>query len=267
MNDLPATVDPAKKPRPLRGLSSALRFLTRIPLPPSAANHDTFMLSEAAVWFPLVGAGIGLATGGIIWLAAQVWPVWPAVVFALACEALLTGALHEDALADVCDAFGGGWTRDDVLRILDDSRLGSYGVLGLALGVLLRAAWLASLPPGQWVAAAMASAALGRWAMLPAMAALPSVPGRHSLAEQRGGKLASRAVLWGSLLALPGVLPMAWLEPLRLVCAGGILMLLVPAGVGYFRRRIGGITGDCLGGLCYLAQLIVLACAAAGRRV
>jgi adenosylcobinamide-GDP ribazoletransferase len=245
------------------GLISAIQFLTRIPLS-RPADHEAFNLSAAAAWFPLVGAAIGLTTGGVIWLAAHVWSAWPAVVLGLVCEALLTGALHEDALADVCDGFGGGWTREDVLRILDDSRVGSYGALGLCLAVLLRIGLLASLAPGQIIAAAMASATLGRWAMLPAMAALETVPGRSSLAEQPGRKLGGRQVFVGSMLALPGVLPMAWLMPVRLVCAGAMLLLLVPAAVLYFRRRLGGLTGDCLGALCYLAQLGVLACAAAG---
>ncbi|HEX3658676.1 MAG TPA: adenosylcobinamide-GDP ribazoletransferase [Pirellulales bacterium] len=247
---------------PLRGLISAVQFLTRIPI--STPADETFDLAAAAAWFPLVGAAIGLTTGGVIWLAAHVWSAWPAVVLGLVCEALLTGALHEDALADVCDGFGGGWTRDDVLRIFEDSRVGSYGVLGLCLAVLLRADLFASLAPGNVVAAAMASATLGRWAILPAMAALAPIAGRSSLAEQSSHKLGGRQVLFGSLLALPGVLPMAWLLPVRLVCAGAVLLLLVPMAAAYFRRRLGGLTGDCLGALCYLAQLGVLASAAAG---
>ncbi|HEX4148176.1 MAG TPA: adenosylcobinamide-GDP ribazoletransferase [Pirellulales bacterium] len=252
------------KASPLHGLASAVAFLTRIPLHRHSANPQAFTLSAAAVWFPFVGAGVGGFTGGIIWLAAHVWSIWPAVVLGLACEALLTGALHEDALADFCDAFGGGWTRDDVLRILDDSRVGSYGVLGLTLAVLLRAGWLASLPSGQLIAVAMASATLGRWAMLPAMAALLPVAGRQSLAEQVGRAIGGREVLLGSLLAMPGLFWMGWFAPLRLVSALAVLMVLVPAVVSYVRRRIGGLTGDCLGALCYLAQLGVLACAASG---
>ena len=100
-------------------------------------------------------------------LAGRFWPIGLAVVIGLAFEALLTGAFHEDAVADFCDAFGGGWTRDDILRILKDSRVGSFGALGLILAVALRGGAIATLETDRLIAAVTASAALGRWAILP----------------------------------------------------------------------------------------------------
>jgi adenosylcobinamide-GDP ribazoletransferase len=149
----------------LQALFAAVQFLTRLPVPGRflGANRDGAPLQYATIYFPLVGALIGLATYATIWLAAHIWPIWVAVLFGLIIEALLTGGLHEDALADCCDALGGGWTRADVLRILDDSRLGTYGVLGLTLAVLLRAGSLASVDAGFLLPSLVASAALGRW--------------------------------------------------------------------------------------------------------
>ena len=243
---------------------AAVLFLTRIPLPaswlPADGSHRAPALHGAAIYFPLVGAMIGLGTGSIIWLAAHLWPLPVAVILGLAFETLLTGALHEDALADFCDAFGGGWTREDVLRILDDSRVGSYGALGLLLGVLLRGGALASLDPGNVLAAVMASATLGRWGMLWAMSALSPIAGRSSLAEGPGREMDFEQVLWGGLLAVPGLLPLAWLSLGRTGLAIAGVVLLAIGFTAYVRRRIGGVTGDCLGCLCYLGQIVVLLC-------
>lgn len=265
----PAPVPPGTLGSTWQALLAAVQFLTRIPLPQAwlcseAASGDGD-LSQATVYFPLVGALVGLATGGVIWLAAHVWPLGLAVWIGLAGEALLTGALHEDAWADFCDAFGGGWTRDDVLRILADSRLGTYGVLGLLLGVLLRYSALASMPAGQLVAASLAAGALGRWAMLWAMALLPAVAGRRSLALAASRQIGLAQVARGGLIALPALAPLAWIAPLCPLASTLAVVLLAGVFVRYVRRRIGGITGDCLGALCFAGQLLVLLICAGWR--
>jgi len=243
-----------------------VQFLTRVPVPSGWLGDGPLGAAElrlAAAFFPWVGIVVGLITGAAIWLSSQFWPMWVAVGIGLATEAWLTGALHEDALADFCDAFGGGWTREDVLRILDDSRVGSFGTLGLVLAVLLRAGTLASLEPGSLLAAAVASAAAGRWAMLPAMAALPPVAGRESLARHFGRLVTARDVGLGGLGMLAGALPLVWIFPWRMAVAAAGLGILVTCFVAYVRRRIGGMTGDCLGCLCYVAQIWILLCASA----
>ena len=108
----------------MRSFSVAVRFLTRLPLPEGrpVEGHE---LPAAAAFFPLVGLGIGAVTAGVVLAADALWSLWIAVGLSLVVEAWLTGALHEDAVADFFDAFAGGWTREDVLRILKDSRLGS----------------------------------------------------------------------------------------------------------------------------------------------
>lgn len=250
---------------------AAVQFLTRVPLPQSwlrpVSGSGGADLGQAAVYFPLVGALIGLATGGVIWLAAHVWPLGVAVLVGLALEALLTGSLHEDALADFCDAFGGGWTRDEVLRILDDSRVGSYGVLGLLLGVLLRYSALAAMPAGEIVAATVAAAVLGRWSMLWAMAMLPPVAGRRSLAHAAGQQLGRWQVARSGLIALPALAPLVWIAPAVALASTLGVVLLAGGLVYYVRRRIGGMTGDCLGALCYAAQVLVLLICVAWRSV
>ncbi len=202
-------------------------------------------------------------TATVIVGGSRLWPVWVAVVLELAVEALLTGSFHEDAVADFCDAFGGGWTRDDVLRILKDSRVGSFGALGLALAVTARAGGLAALDPSVLVPAVVASACLGRWVILLVRAMLPPVPDRPSLAGDVGERLSAREVALGGLFAVPGVVVWAVADPYRVVVTVAILLFFAQMFVAYVRRRIGGVTGDCLGCTCYIGQLIVLLVASA----
>jgi adenosylcobinamide-GDP ribazoletransferase len=240
---------------------TAIRFLTRIPVPEwlfPAGGEQPVLLRASVIYFPLVGALIGTATAGVIAGAEQLWSPWVAVVVGLAFEALLTGALHEDAVADFCDAFGGGRSREDVLRILKDSRVGSFGVLGLTLAVLLRTAAIAEIPfPAQFVAV-VASATLGRWVILLVMAWLPPVPERESLTRDVGQRVGLRDVAAGTILAVPGVVALAVAMPVRLVIVLPLLVVFTWLFAISVRRRIGGITGDCLGFACYLGQILAL---------
>ena len=242
---------------------AAVQFLTRVPTPTgliAESQHEGPRLQLATIYFPLVGALIGLATGAAIWLASSMWPIWLAVPLGLVVEALLTGALHEDALADCCDALGGGWTRADVLRILDDSRLGTYGVLGLAFALFLRAGALVSLDAGLLLPAVVASAAIGRWAMVLTMAWLAPLPDRPSLTQQIGRQTFRVHVLLGACTALAGCLPLALQSPGHLGLSIAVVLALTAWFVSYLRRRIGGMTGDAVGAVCYVSQISVLLC-------
>jgi adenosylcobinamide-GDP ribazoletransferase len=247
-------------------LLTAIQFLTRIPIPgrfvPSS-EEPAVLLRASVMYFPLVGSLVGAATAAVILGAALLWPVWVAVLIGLAFEALLTGAFHEDAVADFCDAFGGGWSRADILRILKDSRIGSFGALGLMIAVLLRASGLVALEPEQLLPVAVASSALGRWVMLVVMAMLPPVPDRASLARDVGQQLTVKEVFFGSFLTLPGVIAWGMAAPYRF--AASVLALFIFAGAFalYVRRRLGGVTGDCLGCACYIGQVLVLLAATA----
>ena len=183
--------DPAEAPSRWLAFVAAVQFLTRIHLS-SGESHASSAVGRCPVFFPLVGALLGIMAAASTGLGALVWPPWLAVLAALALEAWLTGALHEDAVADFCDAFGGGHTRDRVLTILEDSRIGAFGALGLLLAFSLRAGammtliarWgLAGWP--LWSSAFVASAATGRWVMVLAMGLLPPIAGRESLARDR----------------------------------------------------------------------------------
>ncbi|HWB13766.1 MAG TPA: adenosylcobinamide-GDP ribazoletransferase [Pirellulales bacterium] len=243
---------------------AAVQFLTRLPVPTRfLANCDAAPLERATIYFPLVGSLIGLTTGTTIWLASHAWPIWLAALVGLAVEALLTGGLHEDGLADCCDALGGGWTRADVLRILDDSRVGTYGVLGLAIALAMRAGSLASLDGDLLLPSVVASAAIGRWAMVMAMAWLAPVADRPSLSRLAGRQTFAIQVLWGGLLTLASSLPLAVLSPERFAASVAATLAITAWFVYYLRFRIGGMTGDCAGAICCVSQVAVLLCCCA----
>jgi len=246
-----------------------VQFLTRLPTPRVDLSDDVerrLTLGRATAYFPLVGALVGALTGATILLAARFWPVGLAVVVGLAVEAVVTGAFHEDAVADFCDAFGGGWTREDVLRILKDSRIGSFGALGLGLAVALRGGALASLETSQLLAALVASACLGRWAVLPAMSALPPLTDRESLSRDVGQRIGLKRMALGTVMAVPGCVGFGLVNPVRLAAAVAAVLALTLWLVRHVERRIGGMNGDSLGFLCYASQIAVLLSACASWR-
>jgi adenosylcobinamide-GDP ribazoletransferase len=252
--------------------AAAVQFLTRIPLssgePPAAGE-----LARCPVFFPLVGALIGVFTAVAAGLGALVWPPWLAVVLAMAFEAVLTGALHEDGLADFCDAFGGGRTRDQTLAILKDSRIGAFGALGLLVAVSLRAGAMMTLIDQWgvegwplWCSAFVASSAVGRYVMVLAMALVPPVAGRESLARTVGSTLSRWVLVASSFWVFLATAPFVVFLPVQSLVA---VLLLFPAVGGLLlvvRRRLAGITGDCLGCIGYIGQIVVLLAAAARKQ-
>jgi adenosylcobinamide-GDP ribazoletransferase len=250
-----------------RAFMAAVQFLTRIPVAGIGRDADqaAAALRRGRVYFPLVGGLVGLSTSGVIVAASYVWHMWVAVALGLIWEAWLTGAFHEDAVADFCDAFGGGWTREQVRTILKDSRIGSYGALGLMLALLVRAGTLASLPAPELLAAGAASGALGRWLGLVVGNLAPAQPDQPGLARTLGSGHTGREAVLGLLVAVPALVPMVLLDPIRASAVPVGLVLFLCWFVPYLRRRLGGASGDCIGFACYVGQLIVLLAASMGR--
>jgi adenosylcobinamide-GDP ribazoletransferase len=238
----------------LRDCKVALAFLTRLPVraePPWPAAD----LAASAPMFPVVGALIGLA--GAIAYALAVWlglPPWPAAVVALATTIWLSGALHEDGLADVADGFGGGGTREAKLAIMRDSRIGSYGALALVLALLARAGAIAALAEPAAVAAALVAAgAVSRGALPVVMAALPQARA-DGLAARAGRPHPLRAAAALLIAALIALVLLGGTAPAAL--AAGALVALVVALLA--KRQIGGQTGDVLGAVQQLTEIGML---------
>jgi len=234
-------------------LVAATLFLTRVHLARRLGAPSS--LTRALRAFPLVGAAIGLAAGLVYWLAAifGLAPL-PAALLAIGTTAWLTGALHEDGLADCADGFGGGRDREAKLAIMRDSRIGSYGVLALVIGVGLRATALAGLAPADGVAALVAAHAMSRAAM-PLLMALLEPARQDGLAAGLGRPsefVLAQAVILGVLLCALVTGPFAAIVALSFAA-------LVLAGLETLaRRHIGGYTGDVLGAAQQVTEIAIL---------
>ncbi|MCB8838644.1 adenosylcobinamide-GDP ribazoletransferase [Aurantimonas sp. VKM B-3413] len=239
----------------------SLAFLTRLPAPKWAFS-GTHSLGADAVAFPLAGVLAALPAALVLVLAnaAGLSPLVPALL-AVAILIAVTGALHEDGLADVADGLGGHHPPERTLQIMKDSRIGSYGTLALILSVGLRVGLVAHLLLSGAEAAALAlvaTAAASRGAMVWLWSSLPSanpggVAGRAGQPDPRTGLL---ALLLG--LAVFLVLAMAsfglW-KPFAGLGLGAVVLLWFR---GFVRRRLGGQTGDCLGAAQQLTEIAVL---------
>jgi adenosylcobinamide-GDP ribazoletransferase len=224
----------------LTGPLAAVQFLTRIPV---RLRREPDMAASVR-WFPFVGALVGAGVGGV---AAGLWHLVPPVVAAAVAVmfgVLITGAFHEDGLADVADAFAGGTTVERRLEILKDSRHGSYGVAALCGSIVIRIVCLGSFPgPATMFAAAVAAHAVGRGAAVALMGVAP-------LATHRGlgvdyGQSATRTTgVVGAVvgLALAAVVVGWWAAPLAAVVVASIVSIRWLS-----LRKISGISGDVLG--------------------
>jgi adenosylcobinamide-GDP ribazoletransferase len=241
-------------------LLEAAQLLTRLPLPRQGGKPEGHR-SHAGRCYPLVGAGVGLiaALGFAVagWLAL---PPFAAALAALTLAILVTGALHEDGLADVADGFGGGRDRAAKLAIMRDSRIGSYGVLALILVLAARGGSLAAIAD-PWIAAAalVAAHSLSRAGLAPVMWALPQArsDGLAAATGRPGGADALAAGVIGVVVTLLLLdLAVALVAVLAVAVVQGALALQA-------RRQIGGVTGDVLGAAQQLGEAAVLLVACA----
>ncbi len=233
------------------GLLAAIQFLTRIPV----RLRREPSLAGAAPWFPLAGVLIGAAVGGI---GAGLWHVVPPLVaaaVAVALGVLITGAFHEDGLADVADAFGGGWTVERRLEILKDPRHGSYGVAAMCASIVIRVVCLGSMPgPGVLLGSAIAAHAVGRAAVVALMATQPIATADGLGAGYARGL--SRPTAWLGIAAGIGLSAIAigwWIGP---VVATALVGAAAVAWLAH--RKIGGITGDVLGACEQVVECLAL---------
>ena len=236
----------------MRSLLAAIAFLTRIPVARSIA-FDADDVAQSAGWFPLVGVLLG---GAYVGGAALLKPHLPLAVIAvllIAIDALVTGALHFDGIADTADGFGGGKDRDDVLRIMRDHAIGSYGGLALVLLVALKCvAYYAVLGSANWIVALVVIPTLGRWSILLVSAIVPYArPGTSVVSSMEKSSL-----IWGSFVV---IVVLATSLTIRPWVAAGVVAAVTILWGSCCRRKIDGITGDTLGAnlqLCECAALL-----------
>ena len=239
----------------LTGLLAAIQFLTRIPIRLRRAPD----VAASVPWFPVVGVLVGAMVGGV---AGGLWHLVPPLVagaIGVVVGLLITGAFHEDGLADVADAFGGGWTVERRLEILKDSRHGSYGVAALCGSIVVRIVCLGSLPgPAAMFASAIAAHTVARGAAVGLMGFAPMATNAGLGVDYGQSTTPRRAIIAvAGSLALGAVAVGWWVGPLALV------MIVSIVGVRWLAmRKIGGISGDVLGTCEQVAEclgLVVLA--------
>lgn len=231
---------------------AALRFFTRLPVP-AWVGHSDAQLNGAARYFPLVGIVVGAIGAGVTFAASLALPDSVAVVLGMAATILATGAFHEDGLSDSCDGFGGGWDKRQVLAIMKDSRIGSYGAIGIGLTLLAKWNALMELQPGMLPMALIAGHAVSRFASTTLIFALDYVRDDDSSKSKPLAHRMDAGAL--AVAALFGLAPCALLPLPEIGYALGAAALVTLGAARYFVGRIGGYTGDCLGATQQLAEL------------
>jgi adenosylcobinamide-GDP ribazoletransferase len=226
----------------------ALQFLTRVPV--HTAVFDAAELNRSARYFPAIGALVGSAGALVFAAAALLWPLPVAVLLSMAATVWLTGGFHEDGLADTCDGLGGAVSRERALAIMKDSRIGSYGALGLVLMLGLKAALLNAQGSIMRTACAMVVAHAVSRAAPVALLALLRYAGdaEHAKAKPMAQQVQGADVVIALLSALAVVALLATtLGIAPTLAALGAAALATAAMRRWLRRRLGGYTGDTLG--------------------
>jgi adenosylcobinamide-GDP ribazoletransferase len=241
----------------IRPAVAALSFLTAVPVG-RGTELDERDLGRGAMWFPAVGAFVGLVVAGVAWAAARVVPPFAAGVLGVASGVALTAAFHLDGLGDVADGIGASLTGRPPAEVMKDPRLGTFGVAAVALDLMLQASLLAALVdrfPWEVVAAG----AIARVAPLVLATWLPYAGG--GTGGWVGGMRRSRVAV-GTLLALALAVPTG-----RWAAAGMAAMaIVVTLALGrWSRRRLAGVTGDVFGAAAELTLTFSLAVAVAIR--
>jgi adenosylcobinamide-GDP ribazoletransferase len=236
----------------VKSFLAAIAFLTRLPVG-KLAVFGAADVAHSAGWFPIIGLLLGAIYTAVTILIRDHLPLGVVAVLLLSLDALATGALHFDGLADTADGFGGGKSREDMLRIMRDHAIGSYGGLALAALVGLKVmAYAALLTHNNWIPALILTPALGRWSILLLTAALPYARPSASAIDGMG----KRSLIWGTGAILIAMLAASSIR--AWVALAAVTAVTVAFGF-YCRRRIGGITGDTLGAnlqLCESAALL-----------
>jgi len=242
----------------LRLFFIALQFFTRLPIPRWVGFQPAW-LHQASRYFPLVGCVVAAVAAGVYALAALLLPAPLAAVLSTAASIYITGAFHEDGFADTCDGMGGGLTRERVLEIMKDSRVGAYGAIGIVCMLGVKCTALAMLPPASAIAALFIAHPLSRLAAT-------SLIWRMAYARDEGKAKPMAQQMRASefaIAACTALLPPAVLVVIGMTTLAAMAACLAAASVSAlwlarkFQARLQGYTGDCLGAVQQLAEVAV----------
>ncbi|WP_299189461.1 adenosylcobinamide-GDP ribazoletransferase [uncultured Aquimarina sp.] len=232
---------------------TALMFFTRIPCP-KWVNHDPEYLRKSSKYFPLVGILIG-GIGASIFYGFSFWfSLEISLLLSMFSTIYATGAFHEDGFADICDGFGGGWTKEKILLIMKDSRLGTYGTIGILLLLAIKFSALREIAPIYIPLVIISGHSLSRFIATTLIFTHPYVRDTEDSKAKPAAKSMSVSMLMIS--AFFGIVPLVFfLNPL-------ILLTLIPMYLSKmflaakFKKWIGGQTGDCAGAVQQLSEVV-----------
>jgi adenosylcobinamide-GDP ribazoletransferase len=239
---------------------SALMFFTRIPCPKWVSkNYSQDILNRSRKYFPLMGwivAGLSLL---VFFAAIEIFSLELSILFTMVAGILVTGGFHEDGWADSCDAFGGGWTKESILSIMKDSRIGTYGTLGVVLILAIKFASLRDL--GSEDLTLMATTYFfahtgSRFLASSAAQSLDYVQFEDSSKSKpiAESKLSHLELFYSFIFV---VIPMLFLTNQYLVLSFLVAWLFQMIMILYFKKWIGGFTGDCLGGIQQVTEIAI----------
>ncbi|MDD5038655.1 MAG: adenosylcobinamide-GDP ribazoletransferase [Dehalococcoidales bacterium] len=240
---------------------AALRFLTIIPLP-HWRETSTEEIGHSVVYFPVIGVVIGLILAGLNWLLGLFLPQAIVNVLLIVAMVIISGALHLDGFADTCDGMAGYKTVEDRLRVMHDSRVGAFGVIGVSLLLLVKYVSLSSVPGNLLPVTLVLMPVISRWAMVYAIFAYP-------YARPTGlGKAFKQKTNWQSFIMATIITPaiaiglarlanIAHFYLMGLAIIVGIWIIII-AIAAYFQRKFTGLTGDTYGAINEVAEVGVL---------
>ncbi|MBN2569241.1 MAG: adenosylcobinamide-GDP ribazoletransferase [Deltaproteobacteria bacterium] len=238
----------------MKGFVTALQFLTIIRV---SKNHEMTgnQLGHSMAWFPLVGLLIGLILAGVRSLLILVLPHSLADVLAIVTLAVVAGALHLDGFADTVDGLAGGKDRERILAIMKDSRIGSFAVTGLALLLLLKVFALVGVPEGIKNRTLIVVPVLGRWSTVQLASFFNYARSGQGTAQDFIRYAGKTEYIISTILTALIVIALFFLKGVMIVLVAAFFTFLFGF---YFKRRIGGVTGDIMGASCELNEVMCL---------
>lgn len=236
---------------------TAIMFFTRIPIP-FKLPYSSEIMNQAQKYYPLVGWIVGGLTAAVFYGAHLVFSIEISIVLSMIFSVLLTGAFHEDGFTDVCDSFGGGYGKNKILEIMKDSRIGAYGVLGIILLLLLKFLSLNEL--GTYTIPLLIAAIINGHTTSRFHSALMIYTHKYvrDTDESKSKPMAQKSLTISSLIIpfiftlLPYILFKEWIFLIALPISylGKVYLAF------YFKKHIGGYTGDCLGTIQQVCEVL-----------
>lgn len=233
---------------------TALLFFTRIPCPKWVTHNSTY-LQKSSKYLPLIGIIVGFIGAITFYGFNFLFSKEISLLLSIASTIYATGGFHEDGFADVCDGFGGGWTKEKILSIMKDSRLGTYGSLGLFLIIALKFSALREMNSEQIIISIIAGHSLSRFIATTLLFTHPYVRDEStSKVKSNNTKMKISQLI---IAAIIGIAPLLLFQNIW------VFLILIPAYISKvflgikFTKWIGGQTGDCAGAVQQLSEVVI----------